>query len=192
MQEKPRLRLVPSATPAKLEDGAPQPDLDVGNAPGEVETVPQAGDCAATGPVKIDLGPGDVAALKRILQTLAKDLPDNGISSDGKAEKEIAQLLFNLRRARAHLFPPSMFGEAAWDMLIALYISDQSPAAADLARWTSTPLTTAMRWIAYLEDHDLIERQSSVEDRRAHKIRLTGHAHANMQKLFSDLLDQYP
>ena len=189
MQEKPRLRLVSSHKSANLEETLQGFASDLLNESGEdfgsIE-------CAeARSPVTIDLGANDIAALKRILATLAKDVPHATVSSDGRAEREIAQLIFDLRKARALLFPASMFGEPAWDMMMALYIANQAPAAADLARWTNTPPTTAMRWITYLEGHDLVARESSDDDRRTHKIRLTRQARVNMQQLFSDFLGKY-
>jgi DNA-binding MarR family transcriptional regulator len=192
VQEKPRLRLVPAHKPANLEDTSlasrsePCDPLGGGGAPS-----PPLDEAAAAGPVTIDLAESDIAALKRILSSLAKEAPHAKVSGDGRAEKEIAQMIFDFRMARTQLFPASMFGEPAWDMMMALYIANQAPAAADLARWTNTPLSTAMRWIAYLEGHDLVVRETSAEDRRVQTIRLTSEARISMERLFADFLGKW-
>lgn len=142
--------------------------------------------------IRLELAEGDFAALKRILACLAGDDPGQTAAPDESAGRRVAEIMFNMRQARAQIFPASMFNEPAWDMLMALYVAHEVSAAADLARWTHTPLTTAMRWIEYLESHKLIVRESSPADRRAHMIRLTDQGRANMDALFADLVEQWP
>jgi len=145
----------------------------------------------ASGMVKIELDAGELSVLKRILESLeAKGLKEDH-SPDSGSDKRVAQILFDARRDRARLFPVSMFSEPAWDMLLALYIADEVTVAGDLARWIRTPLTTAMRWIQYLESHKLVVRESSPADRRAHVIRLTDQARANMRVILSEMVEKF-
>jgi DNA-binding MarR family transcriptional regulator len=146
----------------------------------------------SAGSVKLEIGADDFATLKRILESLGNGQVSFDDLPAGEAEKAAAQHVFQSRRDRARLFPASIFSEPAWDMLLALYIVDEITAAADLARWIDTPLTTAWRWIQVLEDHKLIVRKSRTADRRAHTIRLTDRARTRMQSLFSEVVQKWP
>lgn len=141
--------------------------------------------------VSVELDADDFKALKRVLAALADEHPvsESATADDAKC---IAEIMFEMRNSRARLFPASMFNEPAWDMLLALFVAHEAPAAADLARWTSTPVSTAMRWIEYLETHKLIIREFRTEDRRAHRIRLTDEAREIMQSLFSEVARKLP
>jgi DNA-binding MarR family transcriptional regulator len=134
----------------------------------------------------LELSPADVAALKRVLVSLEMRHPAaTGI------EKQVARAMFQSRRTRARLFPAAMFNEPAWDMLLAVYIADDAPTAAELARRTNTPLSTAMRWIIYLEVHRLIARESCADDRRAHVISLTDRGRSQLEMFLSDFAEQW-
>jgi len=129
--------------------------------------------------------------LKRIVASLANEDGQSGEPGENEASREIARILFEMRNLRMKLFPASMFNEPAWDMLVALFIEREVSAAADLARLTNTPVSTAMRWIEYLEKHKLIIRELSPGDRRSHVIRLTDQARNNLQTLFSDMVGKW-
>lgn len=77
--------------------------------------------------------------------------------------------VFGARRLRVERFPPAMFGEPAWDMLLALYIRDWAGARLTincLAQSVHVPLSTATRWLAYLDRERLIVREEHPTDRR--------------------------
>jgi DNA-binding MarR family transcriptional regulator len=183
VQEKPLLHLV-----SVRQSSSPEPPLKPGfrsaeDARAGVSRDPVAPSAHDSELVTIELSSVEVAALRRVLAIVEDaEMKDADPERSGKA---IAQTLFGLSKARAQLFPKSMFGEPAWDMMMALYIAEQVPAAADLARWTDTALTTAMRWISYLESHKLVVRESRDDDRRAHTIRLSDEAREKMAELFS-------
>lgn len=91
-----------------------------------------------------------------------------------------------MRRRRAEYFSRAMFGEPAWDMLLVLYIADFVGARqtiSKLADWIDTPLTTAIRWAAYLEKERLIGRQPHPHDRRV--------VFVNLLDRGRDLMDTY-
>jgi DNA-binding MarR family transcriptional regulator len=133
--------------------------------------------------VFLELGPTDAAALKRVLLALSGGAEDE--TQSGDCGRRIAEAMFEVRKARSRIFPASMFNEPAWDMLLALYLADDAPAAADLARWTNTPLTTATRWITYLEVHKLITREACPVDKRVQRVRLTDLARGKLKLLYS-------
>lgn len=141
--------------------------------------------------VRLEMNPADAAALKRILASLTEEEVSTS-RSPADSERRVGAMIIEGRKARMRLFPASMFNEPAWDMLLALYFADRPPAAADLARWTSTPLTTAMRWIVYLEVHRLVTRESCPADRRVQTVRLTDQARANLEVFFSQVADILP
>jgi DNA-binding MarR family transcriptional regulator len=79
------------------------------------------------------------------------------------------------RRKRIELFGASMFREAAWDMLLALYLASdgQRLTIGRLTNAAGAPTTTVLRWINYLVDHQLVVRESHPTDARAVFIELT-------------------
>jgi DNA-binding MarR family transcriptional regulator len=142
--------------------------------------------------IHLDLDPTDAAALVRILASISDQKVGPRTVDDASTEVHIARMMFEGRNARARLFPRSMFNEPAWDMLLALYLAKEAPAATDLAKWTNTPLTTATRWIVYLEVHRLISRGPCAADRRVQRIRLTDQARTKIKTLLSELAGLLP
>ena len=87
-----------------------------------------------------------------------------------------ARVVINSRRHRFRYFKRSMFGEPAWDMLLALYIIEPSEgrqSISQLAERVETPLSTTVRWIDYLEREKLVEREPHPTDKRVIFIRLS-------------------
>lgn len=87
------------------------------------------------------------------------------------------------RRARDSLFGPDLFADPAWDMLLDLLLCDLegrrvSITSACLA--ASVPATTALRWIATLEERGLVARVADECDRRRSHLRLAEPARASL------------
>lgn len=91
------------------------------------------------------------------------------------------------RARRSRIFSSAMFGEAAWDMLLALYVTDQSGprhTVTGLVNLAGVPSTTALRWLDFLETKEqLVTRKPTWTDGRVLLIELTDKAR--------DLLDEY-
>ena len=84
-----------------------------------------------------------------------------------------------------------MFGEPAWDILLALYVCEQDglhSIASSLAALIGVPLTSTFRWIDYLETQQLITRESDKCDKRAVIARLTDHGRAALEGYLSETL----
>ena len=99
---------------------------------------------------------------------------------------ERAHQVYVNRARRSQVFKSAMFGEAAWDMLLALYITDQSGArhtVSGLVSLAGVPPTTALRWLDFLEKEQLVGRRPKLTDARVSLIELTDKAR--------DLLDTY-
>jgi DNA repair protein RadC len=81
-----------------------------------------------------------------------------------------------------------MFGEPAWDMLVALYVADaagRDVSVSGLAEWSECPRTTGLRWLAFLEKEGLIRRRSHPSDRRMYFSELAEDARRALDEFFS-------
>lgn len=128
----------------------------------------------------------DLRAAARLFRLLADPtllgMPDlfsatgsPGASADRETLVSRARIVFNSRRLRERYFDSQLFGEPAWDILLLLYISEQSSArmtATSLGELVHTPPTTVARWLNHLEMAELIERQDHPTDRRTVFIKL--------------------
>jgi DNA-binding MarR family transcriptional regulator len=86
-----------------------------------------------------------------------------------------AELVLSSRRAREQFFDRDLFGEPAWDILLALYVTEEAGArftVSKLAECIGTPLSTAVRWVHALEEKSLVERIAHPTDRRIMFIQL--------------------
>jgi hypothetical protein len=95
---------------------------------------------------------------------------ETGTRADEEMLVSRARIVFNGRRLRERYFDSQLFGEPAWDILLLLYIAEQSSArltATRLGELIQTPLTTVTRWLNHLEIAQLIERQAHPTDGRS-------------------------
>ena len=100
-----------------------------------------------------------------------------GVSGDPIAEAARSYLL--ARRARNALFPPHLFGDPAWDILLDLFVCQAEGrrfAVSDACVAASVPPTTALRWVSQLLDHDLVVRRPDPCDGRRAYVTLTAPA----------------
>lgn len=103
---------------------------------------------------------------------------------------ERARALRHTRRARARHFNRAMFGEPAWDILLLLYLADALEgrrAISQLSELVETPLTTVLRWVAYLEKEHLIERNNHPTDRRIVFVGMTDKGRKLMEAFLSEI-----
>lgn len=97
------------------------------------------------------------------------------------------------REQRSYFFAPEMFGEAGWDMLLALYIArgrGYRLKISDACFESRVPASTALRWLDFLERSDLVERQGSPLDRRTVMVDLSSKAVGQMNDYLSNLRSQ--
>jgi DNA-binding MarR family transcriptional regulator len=94
-------------------------------------------------------------------------------------KRELCQLacrMYDTRRTRDKMLGRDLFGEPAWDMLLALYCL---PARGELMTVTAltysadVPQTTGHRWQQILQQEGLIERGPQGVDLRKQTLRLT-------------------
>jgi DNA-binding MarR family transcriptional regulator len=117
-----------------------------------------------------------------------------GEEAAGKSAKEldllrVAEAILEDRRRRAEIFNPAMFGEPAWELLLTLFVMDRGGprlTIGRLAQYARTKLTTALRWLDYLEDQNLIKREQHPNDARTAFIELTDKARDTIRLYLSE------
>lgn len=115
-----------------------------------------------------------------------RDATPYGIGESDRTAR-IARTILAERRRRASFFDPTIFGEPAWDILLALYGDERThgrQTIGQLVRWVPVPQTTALRWITNLERHGLLVRKPHPTDLRTVFIELSERGRA----LLSDYL----
>jgi DNA-binding MarR family transcriptional regulator len=89
---------------------------------------------------------------------------------------ELAGRIFDARRARSKVLDAELFGEPAWDMLLALYCLPKRGlimSVSGLNYSAEVAQTTGLRWQKLLRDEGLIERGPQEVDARRQIVRLT-------------------
>jgi len=84
-----------------------------------------------------------------------------------------------------------ILGDAAWDVLLELYISDASGSqlnASTVGAEAAIPQSTALRWLSLLEKEGLVRRRDDIFDKRRHWVGLTPTARKAMDRHFSRAL----
>lgn len=142
-------------------------------------------------PEGISLSPRDVRNAVRLLELLKSRRNDTNEERSRENLLSAARFSLDARQNRVEHFSPAMFGEPAWDLLLALYVTQADvPASAvsSLAKTARIAITTAFRWIDYLEEKRLIERQRSSADGRALTVALSAEGRARLEDYFADVL----
>ena len=120
-----------------------------------------------------------------------------GRGSDGEAasllEDDVrwlrhARRTYRNRRSRsAHFQDESLFGEPAWDLLLDLFIAAKERKRVPVTSaciGAAVPTTTALRWLAVLEERGLVLREADPSDARRVFVRLSAEAYAKMVAYF--------
>jgi len=103
----------------------------------------------------------------------------------------IARAILEDRRRRSRLFNPGMFGEPGWELLLNLYVNDQEGprlTIGKLIQLAGTAQSTSLRWLDYLEDQGLINREEHPTDARTAFVALTDKARESLTSYLSQML----
>jgi DNA-binding MarR family transcriptional regulator len=113
-------------------------------------------------------------------------------SAERNSTVQLARRTFLARRARGRFVGGAMFGEPAWDMLLALYITEASErqSVTNLVGLSGVPATTALRWIDHLVSEGFASRRPHMTDRRMSFIEITDKGRENLDAYFSALLEK--
>lgn len=104
----------------------------------------------------------------------------------------IAKFCKLVREERNSFFAPCMFGEPGWDLLLGLYVGEESGSTqtvSSLAKVSRTAISTADRWIDYLAEKELLDRRPSCDDRRTIVVSLTRGGRDALDRYFAQILD---
>lgn len=111
------------------------------------------------------------------------------------SEKELRRLarkIYDARRMRDRLLNGTLFGEPAWDMLLALYhlpALGQMLTVSGLSCCAGVPQTTALRWQTTLMAEGFIERGPHERDGRMQFVRLTERGCTLLEQYLTRLFD---
>jgi len=112
-------------------------------------------------------------------------------SLTGSTLGAVAERLYCERRRRDEHFPPGLFGEPAWDLLLALFVAREDGREMNLRQASEAAGVTpaaGRTLVAKLERVGLVVRQRSQCDRRRHSVFLTDRAIERLNDYLATLL----
>lgn len=113
------------------------------------------------------------------------DLPDG----EGKTPTlELVRAIQQARLDRIRFFPPQLFAEPGWDMLLELYaaqLAELEVSVAGLCIASNAPATVALECLAILEREKLVERRPDPLDARRFSLLLTARAKGAFDDYFA-------
>ena len=131
--------------------------------------------------------------------------PDRSIGAKGETLAEagsrgastadlgnLAYGIYSARRKRDRMLQGDLFGEPAWDMLLALYCLPQRGeqlSVTTLSYAANIPQSTGHRIQAALGAEGLIERQPEASDRRRQLVNLTERGRTMLERYLTWLID---
>jgi uncharacterized membrane protein len=118
------------------------------------------------------------AALERATEALLTK--DDGDQLDLSAA---AASMLRERRKRDACFPPNLFGEYEWDMMLVLFSAGQEMRQIDLFNQAGVPHTTGLRIMRRLEEADLVAIRGGGSIYQKRLVRLTAAAVERMTHL---------
>jgi DNA-binding MarR family transcriptional regulator len=135
------------------------------------------------------LGAAEPATLGDMAATTAA--PATVTQTEEQQAIALARSVYQSRRRRAEHFGPALFSEPAWDMLLVLFIyggRGDRTSVSKLAEFSQSPLTTAIRWLDYLESQRMIVRTQCEHDRRKFFVSLSDKGSRMMTDYFVGLI----
>lgn len=147
-------------------------------------------------PTLVKLSRRDVQDARRLLTVLlngdadaafaGRTLP--GVSVDSNSLDRRAREIFARRQRRINHFGKAMFGEPAWEMVLLLYMTNTGPrlTVSRLAELSGASRSTALRWIDYLEDRELVRREAHPTDKRAAFVELSAKGRRMLDTYLSE------
>jgi DNA-binding MarR family transcriptional regulator len=149
------------------------------------------------------LSPGDRRALSRILARARAPRKRVGFSQQSFASMPVTGEKFNSsglplvvkakamlleRQRRTRFFARSMFGEPGWDILLALFINDQTEQMniTQIVLLIDTPTTTVLRWLKSLQADQLITVRKDWRDGRMSIVGLAEKGRSTISTYFEE------
>lgn len=104
---------------------------------------------------------------------------------------QVATQIHEARRQRHNFFEPNMFGEGAWNLLLALYIArgrNYRMKTSDACYEARIPTTTALRWLEYLVSRGHVFRLEDETDARCVYVEIAPKAVMVMNSYLASIL----
>lgn len=140
------------------------------------------------------LSPDEIALAKRLLARLeAGTLNAEQVPPERADMVEEAKNILVRRKTRSSIFPPSMFDELVWELLLALYIADaerREVTIGGLIQESDGASTTALRWFDYLVAQKLVERRTNPADQRSILARITDLGRSKLEQYLTETLQK--
>lgn len=138
------------------------------------------------------LGLREVQLLARGLAALAESLgsPEpftSASTGDRRRLVAIARAVLRERTRRAEHFPPGLFGEPAWDILLDLFVAwlgGEERLVKEACIASQVPEATALRYIDMLMRAGLVERRPDMNDQRRKFVSLSAEGRSRMRDYF--------
>lgn len=98
----------------------------------------------------------------------------------------------DMRKLRVSAFGRPVTRDVVWEMLLILYVDTGKfrNTIATLIKTADVPLTTGLRWLAYLEDRMMISRTQHPTDARRVSVELTAKGIDLLNAYFSETFTQ--
>jgi hypothetical protein len=97
--------------------------------------------------------------------------------------------LIKLRRMREQHFPPALFADPGWDILLDLFAAKQEGKAVSVSSLciaAAVPPTTALRWITTMTEHGALIRRQDPHDARRVFIELSEDSEERLLNFFRE------
>jgi hypothetical protein len=110
------------------------------------------------GGLQLHLSDPDLHDIERSLHGDAADKSADDACNEARL-KALALQIHSARQLRAKYLPDTLFGETAWDIMLALYAFHDGAAGLDsLCESRRQSMKSTIRWIGHLEEQGLIAR----------------------------------
>lgn len=106
----------------------------------------------------------------------------------GVPETDLIESILSFRHRRSAIFPASLFGEPAWDMLLLLYcahLEGRPESESRICAAAEVPRSTASRWIGALERGGWIARGPGPEAESGFNLELSEQGRNALDRLFA-------
>lgn len=151
---------------------------------------------AATEMMMRELAQLQAQATRLAMAIEAADCSDDGTMPERpECSEQYVRAILKARLDRTGYFPPHLFADPAWDMLLDLYgaqLGQRRVSVTSLCIAANVPTTTALRWISALEGEGLIERRADPLDGRRFFVSLTRPAVRAFEQYFAGSPGQVP
>lgn len=126
---------------------------------------------------------------------------DRGLSAGNTAPTDhgmivMAKAIYEARRARCrHFGGLDLFGEAAWDILLDVFIRQgegEKVSVKSACVGSGVPASTALRWLNVLEFHGLLMSEDDPDDQRRRLLSLTPHGLRTMTDCLAEFAGPRP